>query len=310
MRAFVVEEFGKPGSVQDLEDPKPAGDELLVRVRAAGVNPFDAAVVNGYLADMLEHRFPLVPGVEFSGEVVQGPEGMPFAPGDNVYGNLDRDFQGAGTWAELVTVVPGNVSPKPGSVDHAAAAGVPTAGLTALEAIEASGLGEGQVLVIVGATGGVGSYATQLAALRGITVVAVARGANAGYARELGAKETIDYTAGDVVEQIRAAHPDGVDGLLDTYSDAEGIAGVSRAVREGGAVISVKGAADADALEGRRAINANRAGLDRLADMNRLFESGELKVPTTKTYSLEEANEAIAEVAGGHVRGKLALSID
>ncbi len=309
MLAFVVDEFGRPGTVQEVGDPKRADDELLVRVRAAGVNPFDAAVVNGFIADMMEHRFPLIPGGDFSGEVVEAPDGSPFSPGDAVYGNPDRDFLGQGTWAELATIVPGQVAPKPDSIDHVGASGVTTAGLTALEAVDSMGLDEGQVLVIVGATGGVGSYATQLAALRGITVVAVGRGENADYDRELGATETVDYTAGDVAEQIRAAHSGGVDALFDTNSDADALLALSEVVREGGAVASPKSAADADALQsrGRRGINANRAGIDRLAELNRLFEAGDLKIPTTRVYPLGRANDAIAEIAGGHVRGKLAL---
>jgi NADPH:quinone reductase-like Zn-dependent oxidoreductase len=312
MRAFVIEEFGKPGSVQDVDDPKPEAGELLVRVRVAGVNPMDGAVVNGYLADMMEHRFPLIPGGDLSGVVLEAPEGSGHAAGDEVYGATVRDYLGEGTWAELVRVAPGHVAPKPASIDHAGAAGIPTAGLTALEAVDTAGLDEGSTLVIVGATGGVGSYATQLAVFRGIRVIAVGNGENAAYARELGAAETIDYTAGDVGEQLLAAHPDGVDALFDTFSDTEGLLKLAPAVREGGVLLSPKAAADPDAVgaTGRRGVNANRAGLDRLTEMNRLIEAGDLKIPETKTIPLEQANEAVAEISGGHVRGKLALIVD
>lgn len=312
MRAFVVEELGSPGSVREIDDPKPEAGDLLVRVRAAGINPFDVAVVNGWLAEFIEHRLPLVPGGELSGEVVEAPDGSGFAAGDLVYGSLDRDWQGEGSWAELVRVAPGQVVARPASVDHPGAAGIPTAGLTGLEAVNASGLGEGGTLVVVGATGGTGGYATQLSAAKGIHVIAVSRGQNAEYAKELGAAETIDYTAGDVVEQILAAHPGGVDALFDTFHDTEGLVALANAVKEGGLLISPKGAADADAVAatGRTGVNANRAAIERLADMNRLLEDGSIKILTTKAYPLEDANQALAEVASGHTRGKVALGID
>jgi len=310
MRAFVVEEFGKPGSVREVEDAKPESGDLLVRVHAAGVNPADAGVVNGYLVDYAEHRFPLVPGVEFSGEVVEAPEGSAFGPGDTVYGAPDRDWYGEGTYADLLRIDPANVAPVPASTDHVGAAGITVAGLTALEGVDATGLGEGQTLLIVGATGGVGSYAVQLAALKGIRVIAVSRGENLDLARDLGAADTIDYTKGDVSEQVLSAHPDGVDAVYDTYSDAEGLEKLAGVVKEGGALVSPKGAAaNAEAFEakGRRGINANRAALDRLSELNELIEAGKLRLPPTTTYPVEQANEALAEVAQGHVRGKLAL---
>jgi NADPH:quinone reductase-like Zn-dependent oxidoreductase len=310
MRAFAVQEFGKPGSVQDVPDPTPEGDQVLIRVKAAGVNPFDAAVVNGYIADFMEHRFPVVPGAEVSGEVVQAPEGSGFAPGDEVYGAVTKPFIGEGSWAELVTTPASELAKKPASLSHEDAAGVTIAGLTALEAVEAAGLKEGDTLVIVGATGGVGGYATQLAAARGIEVVAVSRGENADYAKELGAAKTVDYTQGDLVEQIRALYPDGVAGLLDTFNDAEGVSKLAGVVRTGGAVVTPKHAAGED-LEARglRGVNANRAPLARLEDMNRLFESGAIKPLVRTGFPLEKAGDAIAEVSGGHVRGKLVVTV-
>jgi NADPH2:quinone reductase len=312
MRAFVVEEFGKPGSVRDLPDPQPQPDQVLVQVRAAGVNPADWSAVNGILAQYgLEHRFPLIPGGDLSGVVAQAPDGAPVSAGDEVFGAVGGMVIGEGSWAELVTVAVGDVAVKPASLDHVAAAGVATAGLTALQALEAAALDDGAMLLVVGATGGVGSYATQLAALRGIRVVAVSRGENAAYARELGAAETIDYTTGDLVELVRAAHPDGVDALIDLASDGQAVQRLSDLVRPGGAVVSARGAVNVDAMEqqGKRGVNAARAPLTRLTDLGALLESGRIKPPPTKTYPLERAQEALDEVATGHVRGKLALSI-
>ncbi|MEX2458903.1 MAG: zinc-binding dehydrogenase, partial [Actinomycetota bacterium] len=201
---------------------------------------------------------------------------------------------------------------KPASVDHPGAAGIPTAGLTGLEAVEASGVADGGTLVIVGATGGTGGYAVQLAAARGIRVIAVSRTENVEYAGELGAVEAIDYTAGDLTEQILAAHPGGVDALFDTFHDTEGLVALADAVKEGGALLSPKAAADPDAIaaSGRRGLNVNRAPIERLADMNRLLEDGSISILATTTFPLDDANEALAEVASGHTRGKVVLTID
>ena len=197
MRAFAISDFGEPGSVRELPVPDPKEGEVLVRLRAAGVNAVDPWVTTGAMKDMMEHRFPLIPGVEGSGVVEalgHGVEG--YAVGDEVYGVAAKPFFGAGTFAEFVALPLGAIAPKPSSIDHVGAAALPHTALTAVVAVETIDPKEGQVLLVVGATGGVGSYLTQLAAQRGSRVVAVARGENAEYARELGASETIDYAGG------------------------------------------------------------------------------------------------------------------
>src|SRR5207247_1439012 len=168
MKAFAIEGFGQPGSLHDVAVPEPGEGQVRVRVIAAGLNPFDHAVVQGYLKDRMEHRFPLVRGMDGSGtgEAV-GPGVSDWSVGDEVFGSVGKPYLGEGTLAEFTTMSAGTIARKPSSLDHATAAAIPTAGVTALNMADALALGEGQTVVAIGATGGVGSYVVPLAANRG-----------------------------------------------------------------------------------------------------------------------------------------------
>ena len=313
MQAFALKSLGEAGSVLDLPDPKPQEGEVLVRIKAAGVNVFDPWVVHGAMKDAMEHRFPLVPGVEASGVVETLGAGVTaFAEGGEVYGVSVKPFLGEGTYAELATFPADGISAKPQSVDHIAAAALPHTGLTALTALDEIEPREGQVVLVVGATGGVGSSFTQLAAGREARVVAVASSERADYARELGASETIDYAKGDLLEQVRSAHPDGVDALVDFYSDEPALARLSEVVRSGGKVLSASGAAGPEVLaqRGLRGGNINRAGPERLPELTRLVDEKQLQPPSTQVYPLERAGEALEQMQSRHVRGKLVISVE
>jgi NADPH:quinone reductase-like Zn-dependent oxidoreductase/nitrite reductase/ring-hydroxylating ferredoxin subunit len=312
MRAYAIDEFGQKGSVRELETPEPGEGEVLLRVHAAGVNPFDSAVVNGYVKDYMDHRFPLIPGMDVSGTVEAiGPGVDGFAVGDEVYGIAQKPFQGAGSFAEYVTAPADSVAAKPASVDHRGAASLPLAALTALTAVEAVDPGEGKAILIVGATGGVGSFATQLASRAGARVVAVARGKNADYARSLGASDVIDYTAGDLVDLVRTSVSDGLDAVIDLAGDAAVVTRLADLVHPGGRVVSAAGAADADALEqrGLRGGQVSRAGLDRLGELAGLIDSSRLRLSEIRTYALDQAGEALDEQGTSHVRGKLVIDV-
>lgn len=313
MRAFVIDQFGKPGSLrEEVETPKPGDGEVLLRVRAAGVNAFDVAVVNGFAKDYMEHRFPLIPGLDGSGEVAAlGAGGTALSVGQDVYGIAQKPYQGAGTYAQFQTFPAEGVTPKPPSVDHISAAALPTPALTALSAVETVDPHEGQVVLIIGATGGVGSYATQLVANRGSRVLAVARGEYADYALSLGASDPIDYTSGDLADQVRTRASAGLDAIIDLSGDADAVGSLLDLVRSGGFVVSVAGGVDDGALEahGLRGGSVNRAGLERLADLTRLVEEKQVVLPAIRSYPLEEAGAALAEQSSRHVKGKLVLTI-
>ena len=314
MRAFAVDEFGAPGSIHHLPIPEPGAGELLIDVRAAAVNVMDPLYVAGVLKDYMEHRFPLVPGIDFAGVVkAVGPGVDGFAAGDEVYGVSSKPFVGAGTFAEFAVVPADGTAPKPESIDFAAAASVPHVGLTALAAVEAADPQPGQKVVVVGATGGVGSFVTQLVAARGATVVAVTGGAGVAQAGEFGAAQTIDYQADNVAAALRDRLPGGVDTVISTHGDVEVVAGVAAALRPGGTVVSPAMRADAAkaALEPMGLVfrGVNRLPAVRLPELTALIEGGQLHVPPIQTYPLESATEAISAMGAGHVRGKLVITI-
>ena len=313
MRAYAIDEFGKPGSVEDVPTPEPGEGEVRVRVAAAGLNPFDNAVIQGYLKDRMEHRFPLVPGMDASGTVEAVGLGVSaWSIGDEVFGSVGKMHLGEGTLAELVTMSAGTIARKRPSLEHASAAAVPTAGVTALIMADALAIGEGLTAVAIGATGGVGSHFVQLATLRGARVVAVCRGENADYARRLGAVDVVDYTTGDAAEAVRSRYPGGIDVIADMHGDKESLARLARLVRSGGHVASAVGAADVDALKGRGIEATNVMGLvttERLEALSRMSEAGEIVAPEIRRFSLQDAGDALAAVATSHVRGKVVVTV-
>jgi len=235
MRAFALEGFGDAGSVRDLPLPEAGAGQIRVRVRAAGVNPVDWLMGMGVLKDMLEHRFPLVLGQDFSGAVdAVGPGVDAFRIGHEVFGVHGMPHAGAGTFAGFVVASTGTVTHRPASLTPVAAAALPLAGASALMSVDAVRPAPGDTVLIAGAAGGVGGCAVQLAVLRGARVIALTRAQNAEYVRGLGATEVIDYTTRDVVKAVRAAHPEGVAALLQAAGDAAALAGYAGAVRDGG----------------------------------------------------------------------------
>ena len=314
MRAFALEEFGVPGSVREIPVPSPGEGEILIRIRAAGVNPFDMAVIGGYLKDMMEHRFPLVPGADAAGVVEQvGPGVTQWSVGDEVFGQFNKPVAGEGTYADYV-VAParGLIARKPASIDFAQAAALPTAGLTALESANAVAPREGDTVLIVGAAGGVGSYAVQIAAHRGARVIATGRSGREEYLRSLGAAEVVDYTTSDIVETVKSTHPEGIDGLIDVVSrDPATLQRNAEVLRPGGRVASAMGAVNPEALaqrgiEGTNIMAGSATGPRGLEELAAMVTAGELKVPIAHVFSLEETPQALEQLQSG-VQGKLVL---
>jgi NADPH:quinone reductase-like Zn-dependent oxidoreductase len=307
MRTIAEEKFGGPIALMELPVPEIGVGEVLIRVRAAGVNPFDWKVADGALEGERKHSFPLILGFDAAGVVERvGAEVTGLAEGDEVYGYLFKPVVGGGAYAEYVSAPATIVAKKPESVGFAEAAALPTPGLMAMAP------GDGETAFIVGATGGVGSYAVQFAARRGARVIATARRANEAFVREIGA-ETIDHSREDVIDAVLVAHPDGIEAIVDVVSDPKVLRRMAGLVKKGGQIASSVYAADVESLA-ERGVRATNVGMQpearRLEELARIVDAGELSVQLERTFPLEKAPEALEESRTGHVRGKIVLLVD
>ncbi|WP_330251840.1 NADP-dependent oxidoreductase [Nocardia sp. NBC_00565] len=311
MRAIVVRSFAATPELADMPVPEPGVGAVRVQLEAAGVNPFDQRMATGILDGKLPHDFPMILGVDGAGTVSSvGPGVNKFAVGDRVVGKFLNPPVGHGSFAEYA-VLPEDATLVriPDGVPTIAAAALPTAGVTAQDIVDASKIEPDQTVLIVGATGGVGSFLVQLANMAGAHVIATARGADADQMTRLGAAATIDYTQGPVAAQVAAAYPNGVDALFDLVSPPEALAELTAVVRDGGTVYSTIWAADQDALCDRSIKGGNIESSGRAPELTRLLDrvaAGDVVVPIDATIPLAAAASVIG--ASG-ARGKTVLSI-
>ena len=298
----------QPAVREDLPEPTPAENEILVRVQASSVNPVDNSIAAGMLAQMgVEYEYPVILGRDYAGVVEQAGSAVTgYRPGDRVFGFLlhanptVRD----GAWAELVTVTEElSIAAVPDGVDLAVAGAAPLAGITAIAAVDALELSEGDVLLVVGATGGVGSLAVQLAARAGARIVAPALPEDETFLRELGVSDILPRD-GDVAAAVRDLVPDGVDALLDVVNYAPGT--YDAALKDGARVASPTGAAGEG--PGRSMVMADPTA-DNLQRLGALLADGTLRVPVQATYELDQAPEALAALPRQHTQGKLAIKV-
>ena len=313
MRAVAVKELRAGPEVTDVVRPEPVGNEVLVRIEAAGLNPVDWQIADGMLEGTLPYTFPMTMGVDFAGYVEDtGPDASRFRIGDAVYGQVIDPDRG-GTYAEWV-VVPddGSIAPSPSSVPHDVSAGVPTAGMTAHGIVEAAALREYESVLIVGAAGGVGTFLTQLAAGHDLRVLAATHGSDQRRMGTFGAALTVNSRERPLAGQVREEYPDGVDALVDLASGPEEFAEHARLVRNGGVAVSTRLAADPHALyaHGVEGLNFTLDGsaepLDALA---REIDSGALIVPIEARVPLEQAPDAVARNRAGGARGKTVITL-
>jgi NADPH:quinone reductase-like Zn-dependent oxidoreductase len=308
MRALNVPAAGEHERLSDLPVPRVTAGSVLVRVSAAGLNAVDNFIAIGMLGGRWPRAFPVVLGRDAAGVVAAvGPEVGQVRVGDEVVGTvpLAAPIQ-AGTLAEYALLPADSVAAKPAGLDFVSAAALPFAGAVATAAVDAVDPRPGQVVLVNGASGGAGSYAIQLAAARGAHVVATGPAGDADRLRRV-----VDHAAGAVAEQVRAAHPDGVDALIDLVAYTARTLPLA-AVARGGVVASGLGAADREVLAAAGLTGGNVTGRVTAALIARLADqaaAGTLAVDVTAVLPLDRAADGLRQLAKGEARGKIVVSV-
>ncbi|MEU3015878.1 NADP-dependent oxidoreductase [Nocardiopsis sp. NPDC007018] len=302
MKAIALQQYGSADdlSLVDLPDPKVAPGEVLIRVRAAGVNPVDWKLAAGGLDPVMEAAFPLIPGWDVAGVVeAVGFDAGEYAVGDEVYGYVRKDWARNGSYAELVSASVRLIAPKPASLSWQEAAGVPLAGLTALQSLQRVAVGAGDTVLVHAAAGGVGAFGVQIAVDRGARVIGTASERNHEYLRELGA-EPVTYGDG-LAERVRELAPGGVDAVLDFVGG--GVAELPVTDRPD-RVVSI---ADPGVLALGGQYVWVRPDHDDLVELAGLADRGALSVHVDREFPLAEAAEAWRLNQTGRTRGKIVL---
>lgn len=306
MKAVIASQYGDPDTLEFTEtaDPKVAPDAVLVRVRAAGVNPVDWKVVAGYLDPIMDIHFPLIPGWDVSGVVERvGLDATEFSVGDEVFGYVRKDEIQHGTYAELVAAPVRTLARKPGSLSWEQAAAVPLAGLTAYQSLKRIGVTAGDTVLVHAAAGGVGSFAVQIAAAWGARVIGTAGEGSHDFVRSLGG-EPVTYGDG-LADRVRALAPGGVTAAVDFIG--EGAAQLSQELlTDPTRVVSV---VDASVKETGGHHVWVRPSSEDLAALARLSEEGRLAVHLDSALPLAQAADAFRRSQTGHARGKIVLTV-
>src|SRR6266567_934633 len=306
MKAIVMHEYGGPEVLkyEEVPRPEPKDNEVLVRMIAAGVNPVDALIRSGKYAKFFGTTLPLVPGYDIAGIVEKtGTKITKLKAGDPIYAYV----MWGGGYAAYAVATEGEAAAKPKSITFVEAAGVPLAALTAWQAlIDTAKLSAGQTVLIHGGSGGVGSFAIQIAKARGAKVIATASTPNQDLLKQLGSDVAIDYTKTkfeDVAKDVDVV----LDSVgKDTLTRSYGI------VKKGGIIVSLV-TRPAQAELDKHGIRGAPLGVepdsDELAEITKLIDERKIKVIVSQTFPLSEAVKAQEQVATGHTRGKIVLKI-
>jgi len=303
MKAIVIHSSGGPEVLkyEDAPRPEPKDDEVLIRVMAAAVNPVDVFIREGR-----SNQFPLIPGMDVAGVVEQvGNKVTKFKRGDAIYAYLSFDEQGG--YAEFAVAKQDHAALKPKSIDFEPAAAVPLAATTAWQAlIEKAGLTAGQTVLIHGGSGGVGTFAVQIAKARGAKVIATASTANQDLLKQLGVDQPIDYTTTkfeDVVKDVDVVL-NAVRG--DTLARSYGV------VKKGGIIVSITGQPDPVELE-KHGIRGTGLGAHPdakvLQELAKLIDAGKITPIVSAVMPLIDVAKAHQQIASRHTRGKVVLKV-
>lgn len=304
MKAIRIHQYGDASTLKLEEVPRLsiADDQLLVRIRDAGVNPIDWKIRQGYLKQVMAAQFPMTIGQDFAGEVVERGKGVTeFAAGDRVFGFAQ------GTYAEYAAAPVSTVAAIPNSMDFTTAAALPTAGSTALQIVrDVVAAKPGMTILIHGAAGGVGSYASQIARNLGARVIGTAAAGDIEYLKSLGVDEVVDYKRERFEDKAT-----GVDAVVDLVG-GETLARSYAVVKKGGVLATTVQSIDESAAKraGIRAVQViMRRNAADLAELARLVEKGAVKPRLSETMSLSQAKEAQELSETGKTHGKVILKV-
>ncbi|KUJ36597.1 hypothetical protein ACZ90_70515 [Streptomyces albus subsp. albus] len=295
-------------TIAELPEPSAGPGDVVVKVEAAALNPLDLMLVTGAAKDLFPVEHPLIVGMDVAGTVTEvGADVSQYAPGDPVLGFVGQ----AGSVAEYTVATPGpRLTRRPPNLDAVHAAAIPESGMTAVCLLRAVGLNQGESALVIGATGGIGLYAVQLANALGARVIATATAQDADYVRGLGAADTIDYRQADVVEEALKLVPQGVDVVIDLVSRGEGLSGSARAARPDGRLVSpLFGPGELDRGVTPVYIGSFDPEPGDLEDLASQAAEGTLRVEIGARYPFTDALRAVTDFAGKHIRGKVVITI-
>jgi len=308
MKAIVIHEYGGPEVLkyEDVPRPEPKEDQILIRVIAAGVNPVDGMIRSGMFAKDGNRAFPIILGGDVAGVVEKvGSKITKFKAGDPVFAYVSLDDSGG--YAQYALVTEREAALKPKSLSHVEAAAVPIVALTAWQAlIDTARLSEGQTVLIHGGSGGVGTFAIQIAKARGAKVIATASTAKQDLLKELGADVAIDYTKQKFEEIAK-----DVDVVLDSVGK-DTLARSYGVAKKGGFIVTLVARIDQAELDKRGIRGASLSvepNSDELAEIGKLIDEKKIKVVVSQTFPLSEARKAQEQAATGHTRGKIVLKV-
>jgi NADPH2:quinone reductase len=313
MKAIAINEFGGRDKLQliDLPVPEVVEGEILVQVKAAGVNPVDWKIREGYLKDLFSHQFPVILGWDAAGLVEGVGNGVKrFKSGDEIFAYCRKPIVHGGAYGEYILLKEEHAALKPKNISFEEAASIPLAALTAYQSLfDAANLQPGETILIHAAAGGVGGFGVQLARGHGAVVWATASSRNKAYVQDLGASQVVDYTQENFGKAILSQYPAGVDVVLDCVG-GEVLEKSAEIVKEGGHLISIvddpTGLARDDIHKEFVFVAPNSTQLTELA---RMVEQGRLKTYLSQVFpfGLEEARKAHELSESGHTRGKMVL---